>query len=222
VPCLPWLSACQLTVYERITRICDYLGLTTFPTLTDAEAFPAHELAELYLRRWSIELWWRHIKTSMGMETLSCLSPAMAHKELEMYLIAYNLIRCLMVEAGALHERPIERFSFKGATDAVRQFSPVDRPGPRRQTPPRLDPKTAGGTGGRSGPGASRPPRAPSRQAPTQTLPIIDKTSEPVCRNPPPGQIPQSRLRIVKMNTGFLSKRHSGLTTFSDKQRVPA
>jgi hypothetical protein len=111
-------------------------SVTLVTTLTDAEAFPAHELSQLYLRRWSIELWWRHIKTSMGMETLRCLSPAMVHKELEMYLIAYNLIRCLMVEAGALHERPIERFSFKGATDAVRQFAPLiaqARAGKRRR-----------------------------------------------------------------------------------------
>ena len=111
-------------------------SVTLVTTLTDAEAFPAHELSQLYLRRWSIELWWRHIKTSLGMETLRCLSPAMVQKELEMYLIAYNLIRCLMVEAGALHERPIERFSFKGATDAVRQFTPLiaqARAGKRRR-----------------------------------------------------------------------------------------
>lgn len=110
--------------------------VTLVTTLTDAEAFPAHELAGLYLRRWSIELWWRNIKTSMGMETLSCLSPAMVHKELEMHLIAYNLIRCLMVEAAALHERPIERLSFKGSVDAVRQFSPLiaqARAGKRRR-----------------------------------------------------------------------------------------
>jgi len=111
-------------------------SVTLVTTLTDAAAFPAPELAGLYLRRWSIELWWRDIKTSMGMETLRCLSPAMAHKELEMYLIGYNLIRCLAVEAGALHDRPIERFSFKGAVDAVRQFAPLvaqARAGKRRR-----------------------------------------------------------------------------------------
>jgi hypothetical protein len=110
--------------------------MTLLTTLTDAEAFPARELALLYLRRWSIELWWRNLKTSMGMETLRCLTPAMAHKELEMYLIAYNLIRCLLVEAGAVHDRPIERFSFKGAADALRQFTPLvaqARAGKRRR-----------------------------------------------------------------------------------------
>jgi len=110
--------------------------VTLVTTLTDAEEFPARELAQLYLRRWSIELWWRHIKTSMGMETLRCKSPAMVHKELEMYLIAYNMIRCLMVEAGARHDCPIERFSFKGAADAARQFTPAiaqARAGKRRR-----------------------------------------------------------------------------------------
>ena len=110
--------------------------VTLVTTLTDADEFPAHQLGALYLRRWSIELWWRNLKTSMGMETLRSLSPAMAHRELEMYLIGYNLVRCLMVEAGAMHDRPIERLSFKGSVDAVRQFSPVvaqARAGKRRR-----------------------------------------------------------------------------------------
>lgn len=111
-------------------------SMTLVTTLTDAEVFPARELARLYLRRWSIELWWRNIKTSMGMETLSCQSPAMVQKELEMHLIAYNLIRCLLVEASALHDRPIERLSFKGTADTLRQFTPLiaqARAGKRRR-----------------------------------------------------------------------------------------
>src|SRR5215211_2454310 len=59
----------------------------------------------------------------MGMEVLRCKSPKMLHKELEMFFIAYNLIRCLMAEASATYEVPMERLSFKGTVDAVRQFS---------------------------------------------------------------------------------------------------
>jgi hypothetical protein len=99
--------------------------VTLATTLSDAEAYPAHELAALYLRRWRIELWWRHLKTSMGMEVLRCKTPAMLHKELEMYLTGYNLIRCLMAEAAALHDKPLEQLSFKGSVDAVRQYSPL-------------------------------------------------------------------------------------------------
>jgi hypothetical protein len=97
-------------------------SVTLVTTLLDARAYPAEELARLYARRWRIELWFRDIKTSMAMETLRCKSPKLAHKELEMFFIAYNLIRALMVEAGAIYEVPMERLSFKGAVDAARQF----------------------------------------------------------------------------------------------------
>ncbi len=59
----------------------------------------------------------------MGMEVLRCQSPEMAEKELLAYLVAYNLIRCLMAEAVALAGVEMERLSFKGSVDAVRQYS---------------------------------------------------------------------------------------------------
>src|SRR5439155_10282152 len=50
-------------------------AVTLVTTLLDAQAYPAEELAHLYLRRWRIELWFRDIKTSMGMEVLRCKTP---------------------------------------------------------------------------------------------------------------------------------------------------
>jgi len=47
----------------------------------------------------------------------------MAEKELLAYLIAHNLIRCVMAEASDLHETDLERLSFKGTVDAMRQYS---------------------------------------------------------------------------------------------------
>jgi hypothetical protein len=113
-------------------------SITLVTTLSDAQAYPAHELGELFLRRWRIELWWRHLKTTMGMEVLRCLTPAMALKELEMYLIAYNLIRCLMAESAALYQQPLEQISFKGSVDAVRQYSPLIAQAPSRKKIKRL------------------------------------------------------------------------------------
>ena len=98
-------------------------SVTLVTTLLDPERYPAEQLALLYARRWQIELWFRDIKTSMGMEVLRCQSPKMIHKELEMFFIAYNLIRCLMIQASRAHEAQIQRLSFKGTADAVRQFS---------------------------------------------------------------------------------------------------
>ncbi len=100
-------------------------SVTLITTLLDPALYPAVELAQLYARRWRVELWFRDIKTSMGMEVLHCRSPKMVHKELEMFLIAYNLIRHLMVEAATIHGVPIDRLSFKGSVDSARQFSIV-------------------------------------------------------------------------------------------------
>src|SRR5260370_19212381 len=40
-----------------------------------------------------------------------------------MFFIAYNLIRCLMVQAGTTNDVELDRMSFKGTVDSVRQFS---------------------------------------------------------------------------------------------------
>ena len=98
-------------------------SLTLVTTLVDAQRYPAEELALLYAKRWRIELWFRDIKTSMGMEVLRCQSPDMIHKELEMFFIAYNLIRCLMIQASQNHAVELQQVSFKGSVDSVRQFS---------------------------------------------------------------------------------------------------
>lgn len=92
-------------------------------SLLDADLFTAEELAELYLWRWKVELFFDDIKTSMAMDVLRCKSPQMVHKELCMHLIAYNLIRSLMAEVSALHQVDLWRISFKGTADRVRQWA---------------------------------------------------------------------------------------------------
>ena len=98
-------------------------SVTLVTTLLDPEKYPAEELAGLYAERWRVELWFRDIKTSMGMEVLRCQSPKLVHKELEMFLIAYNLIRCLMAAASVQHDVGLGWLSFKGTVDSVRQFA---------------------------------------------------------------------------------------------------
>jgi len=57
-------------------------------------------LASLYWQRWHVELDLRNIKTTLGMDTLSCKTPDMCEKEMWVYLLAYNLLRVLMAEAA--------------------------------------------------------------------------------------------------------------------------
>ncbi len=97
--------------------------VTLVTTLLDAKLYPAQDLLRAYLRRWRLEMCLDDLKTTLGMETLRCQSPAMARKEACLYLIAHNLIRYTMAQAAAEHAVPIERLSFKGSLDALRQFS---------------------------------------------------------------------------------------------------
>jgi hypothetical protein len=92
--------------------------------LLDPRQFPAEALAELYRRRWQVELCFRHIKTTMRMDVLRCKSPAMIQRELHMHMIAYNLIRTLMLQSALTYATPLCRISFKGSCDTLRQWTP--------------------------------------------------------------------------------------------------
>ncbi len=97
-------------------------SVTLITTLLD-DTIPSSDLAELYFRRWSIELHFREIKIHLHMDVLRCLTPHMIERELRMHFIAYNLIRCVMQKAALTHNIDLQRISFKGSLDTVRQFS---------------------------------------------------------------------------------------------------
>ena len=92
--------------------------------LLDPIRYPAHALAELYLARWRVELFLRDIKITLGMDILRCLTPSMILRELHMHLIAYNAIRSLMADAADWAPTSLDRISFKGTCDAIRQWAP--------------------------------------------------------------------------------------------------
>ena len=92
-------------------------------SLLDPVAFPPEALADLYLRRWKIELSFRELKTTLQLEVLRCLTPKMIEKELLMHRIAYNLIRFLMLQAAVTCQVPLPRISFKGTVDTLRHWS---------------------------------------------------------------------------------------------------
>ena len=98
----------SLTVRELRTG-----GKTLVTTLTCPKHTSKAALKSLYRSRWHIELDLRNIKTTLGMETLSCQTPAMAIKEIWIYLLAYNLIRLMMAQAALLTHRLPRQISFK-------------------------------------------------------------------------------------------------------------
>jgi hypothetical protein len=93
-------------------------------TLLNSTKYPAEEIASLYLKRWDVELFFRDIKTTMGMDILRCKTPEMIRKEITMYFIAYNCIRRLMYEAAESVDLPVRLVSFKGCVQAIRSWEP--------------------------------------------------------------------------------------------------
>ncbi len=91
--------------------------ITLVTTLLDPVAYPAEALAELYLGRWQIEVNFRHLKTTMGLEVLHCKTVAGVLKEMYMFAITYNLVRLVMLEASRRQQVPLDRISF---IDALR------------------------------------------------------------------------------------------------------
>ncbi|EEF62326.1 IS4 family transposase [Pedosphaera parvula] len=120
-------SEMQVRVFEVIvcTRGMRTRKLMLVTTLLDPVRYPVEELAELYLRRWEIELSFRDLKTTLGLEVLRCQSPAMVEKEVWMHLIAFNLLRRVMLQSAASGDSDVRHLSFKGALATVRQYCPA-------------------------------------------------------------------------------------------------
>lgn len=97
--------------------------VTLVTTLLDARLYPAQEILQAYLRRWRLEMCLDDLKTTLQMDMLRSRTPAMLQKEIYAHLVAHNLIRCTMAQAASAHEVSLERISFKGTLDAVRQFT---------------------------------------------------------------------------------------------------
>lgn len=69
-------------------------------TLVDSQVYTKAKLAQLYQWRWQVEVDLRHVKTTLGMEMLRGKTPDMVRKEIYVHLMAYNLLRTLMWQAG--------------------------------------------------------------------------------------------------------------------------
>lgn len=97
-------------------------GMVLITTCTD-KAVPRQQIQELYQMRWQVELRLRDIKTTLGMDRLRCKTPAMVEKEVWVYLLAYNLIRRVMVEASDWADCLPQHLSFKHTVQIVRQIA---------------------------------------------------------------------------------------------------
>ena len=93
-------------------------------TLLDTKTYPSLEIVNLYGFRWEVEVNFKHLKTTLGMDVLRCKTPSMVRKELYVYLPRYNLLRTLMWQAGTAYATPPLRLSLQGTRQHLSNFIP--------------------------------------------------------------------------------------------------
>jgi hypothetical protein len=96
----------RLVTFSIVTRTASGRSKTTrirvLTTLLDHEEFPAREIAELYARRWQIEIAFFHLKQSVrgGRRELRGQSPALARQEAWGLLLIHNLTATAVARAA--------------------------------------------------------------------------------------------------------------------------
>ena len=94
-------------------------SLVVVTTLTDPKEYSKDEIAELYHKRWLVELDIRAIKCNLGMDVLRCKTPEMVRKEIWTCLLAYNLIRKTMLQAAMESGLSPRQLSFTNAMQTM-------------------------------------------------------------------------------------------------------
>lgn len=110
-----WMTPEQYAAFPETLTVREVKvgGGVIVTTMLDHKDVRKDALAELYAQRWHVELDLRNIKTTLGMDVLSCQTPQMNEKEFWVHLLAYNLIRLLMAQAAAAAGVNPRQLSFK-------------------------------------------------------------------------------------------------------------
>jgi len=98
--------------------------ITLVTTLLDAKRYSKRALAKLYGRRWQVETDLKHLKQTLGLDVLRCETFTGVMKELLRFVIAYNLVRRVMVQASRRQGVAPDRISFVDALRWLRHAHP--------------------------------------------------------------------------------------------------
>jgi len=118
--------------------------LTLVTTLLDPDRYPREVLARLYERRWQAEVNLRHLKQTLGMDVLRCGTWRGVWKELLVFVIVYNLVRRVMLEAAQRQAVAPDRISFADALRwlrAARRGEPLPELTVNPRRPGRVEPR---------------------------------------------------------------------------------
>ena len=85
----------------------------------------ADEIVQLYGTRWDIETDLRSLKSTLQLEQLTCTSPEMVAKEMDVAMLAYNLVRAITFVAAQQAGLAPRAFSFTRVRNVINAFAPL-------------------------------------------------------------------------------------------------
>src|SRR5258708_3137178 len=100
--------------------------LPLFTTLKDE----AGSIFEVYGRRWDIETDLNCLKSTLRLDQLTCSTVEMVAKEIDVAILAYNLVRALMWVAAQKAGLKTSQVSFTRCRNVMQAFAPLIPPAP--------------------------------------------------------------------------------------------
>ena len=104
-------------------------------SLTDAKKYPKRTLAKLYHERWQIETGYDEFKCALHADVLRSKTVDNIYKEIAAHVLAYQMIRRLIVAAAQKHDKKPTEISFLNAARWVMHFSHRMAAAPARMLP---------------------------------------------------------------------------------------
>lgn len=91
------------------------------------------QILALYGCRWNIETDLRSLKSTLELEQLTCTTPEMVAKELDLAMLAYNLVRAVTYLAAQKAGLAPRAFGFTRVRNVIRAFGPRIAAAPNEQ-----------------------------------------------------------------------------------------
>ena len=92
-------------------------------SLLDGERYPAEMIRQLYRNRWPVETAIGEVKHPLSADVLRSKTVDGAYKEMTAKVMAFNLIRCVMLKAARQCASRPDRLSFSNARRLVVAYS---------------------------------------------------------------------------------------------------
>ncbi len=133
----------ELIVRETKHRIrsagCRVREVTLVTSLLDADRYPAAEIARLYERRWQVEVDLRDLKITLGLDVLKGHKVETVLKEMNIFVLIYNMVRLVILQAARRQRVHPRRISFIAALRWLQPPKPSQPLGILVVNPRRLD-----------------------------------------------------------------------------------